>query len=148
MPCPVPPAVPDELAAHVRGIHHIAIAVASIAEARGIYETLGLRAHGQPEYVEEQRVNILVLMAGSQRIELVEPVGEDSPVTNFIARRGGGLHHVAYEVPDVAAALQRAKQAGLRVIDDQPRPGGHGTTVAFLHPKATGGVLVELVQSP
>ncbi len=147
---PTPPAVPgagELLAGHVLGLHHVAIVVPDLAAARGVYELLGLCADGEPEYVPEQRVNILVLRAGSQRIELVEPAADDSPVSAFLAKRGGGLHHLAYEVADVAAALEHCKREGLRVIDEAPRPGGHGTTVAFLHPKATGGVLVELVQA-
>lgn len=132
----------------VRDLHHIAIVVESIAEARKVYETaLGLDA-GEPEFVADQKVNVLVLHAGSQRIELVEPASEDSPVTGFLAKRGGGLHHVAYRVDDCAAAIAALEAAGLRMIDRAPRPGAHNCRIAFIHPKSTGGVLTELVQPP
>jgi len=91
---------------------------------------------------------VLVCFAGKQRIELVEPASSDSPVTNFLAKRGPGLHHLAYQVADVAAALEAVKKAGLRVIDSAPRPGAHGTKIAFLHPSAMHGVLTELVEEP
>jgi methylmalonyl-CoA epimerase len=130
----------------VRGLHHVAIVVPSIAEARRTYvDVLGLSAHGV-EHVADQRVNVLVCRAGSQRIELVEPAAEDSPVSKFLAKRGGGLHHLAYRVEDLERALARLRDAGLRLIDEAPRPGAEGTRVAFVHPSATGGVLTELVE--
>ena len=135
------------LEGYVRGLNHVAIVVAEIAEARKPYEALGLTA-GELEYVEDQKVNVLVMSAGSQRIELVEPAAEDSPVTNFLAKRGGGLHHLAYDVDDLEKTLARLKEAGVRLIDESPRPGAHGTRIAFVHPKATGGVLTELVEDP
>jgi len=135
------------LEGYVRGLNHVAIVVAEIAEARKPYEALGLTA-GELEYVEDQRVNVLVMKAGSQRIELVEPAGDDSPVTNFLAKRGGGLHHLAYDVDDLEKTLARLKEAGVRLIDESPRTGVHGTRIAFVHPKATGGVLTELVEDP
>ena len=135
------------LEGYVRGLNHVAIVVAAIAEARKPYEALGLVA-GELEYVADQKVNVLVMSAGSQRIELVEPAAEDSPVTNFLAKRGGGLHHLAYDVDDLEKTLARLKDAGVRLIDESPRPGAHGTRIAFVHPKATGGVLTELVEEP
>lgn len=132
----------------VEGLHHVAIVVPSLAEARKNYvDALGMRA-GTIEHVEDQRVNVLVCYAGAQRIELVEPAAPDSPVSNFLAKRGGGLHHLAYRVTSVALALERLKAAGVRLIDEQPRPGAHGTRVAFLHPSAANGVLTELVEDP
>ncbi len=140
--------LPTNLAPLVRGVHHIAIVVPSIADARKTYEgVLGLSA-SEPEYVADQKVNVLVTYAGEQRIELVEPAAPDSPVTRFLEKTGGGLHHVAYRVDDVAAAIAALKAAGLRLIDESPRPGAHGTRIAFVHPKATGGVLTELVEDP
>jgi methylmalonyl-CoA/ethylmalonyl-CoA epimerase len=113
-----------------------------------LYEgVLGLAA-GQVEYVADQKVNVLVLMAGEQRIELVEPVGEDSPVAKFIERNGGGLHHLAWRVTDLDQALGILKGRGVRLIDQEPRQGAHHTRIAFVHPKATGGVLMELVEDP
>jgi len=130
----------------VSGLHHVAIVVASIEEARATYvDVLGFEA-GEVEHVADQKVNVLVCLAGSQRIELVEPASSDSPVTKFLEKRGGGLHHLAYRVEDLAAALVRLEAAGLRLIDHSPRAGAHGTQIAFLHPSSTGGVLTELVQ--
>lgn len=132
----------------VQGLHHVAIVVPSLAEARRTYvEVLGLSA-GAVEHVPDQRVNVLVCHAGSQRIELVEPAAPDSPVNGFLQKRGGGLHHLAYRVADLTAALARLEAAGLRLIDRAPRPGAHGTRIAFLHPSAANGVLTELVEDP
>ena len=139
---------PESLAGVVRGLHHVAIAVPSLAEARAAYETaLGLSAT-EVEHVADQKVNVLVLHAGRQRIELVEPASPDSPISAFLAKRGGGLHHLAWSVDDVAAAIARLRASGVRMIDDAPRPGAHGTKIAFVHPKSTGGVLMELVEEP
>jgi methylmalonyl-CoA epimerase len=140
--------LPAELQGLVRGLHHVAIAVTSLVETRKLYDgILGLRAL-PVEFVPGQKVNVLVLFAGTQRIELVEPASQDSPITSFLAKRGPGLHHLAWRVDDVAAALAHARENGLQLIDQVPRPGSHGTTIAFLHPKSTGGVLMELVQDP
>jgi methylmalonyl-CoA/ethylmalonyl-CoA epimerase len=139
---------PEALAPLVCGLHHVAIVVESIAAARGVFEqALGLRA-AELEHVADQRVNVLVLYAGTQRIELVEPASPDSPVSRFLAKKGGGLHHLAWRVEDLQAALARLQSAGVRLIDAAPRPGAHGTRIAFVHPAATGGVLMELVEDP
>jgi methylmalonyl-CoA/ethylmalonyl-CoA epimerase len=141
-------AAPIELAPLVRGVHHLAIVVPSITAARKVYEeVLGLSAH-EVEHVPDQKVNVLVLHAGTQRIELVEPAAPDSPVSRFLAQRGGGLHHVAYRVDDIDAALARLKTAGVRLIDVEPRPGAQGTRIAFVYPQGLGGVLTELVEEP
>lgn len=141
-------APPEALRGVVRDLHHVAIVVPSIADARATYEAaLGLSA-GEPEYVADQKVNVLVCHAGAQRIELVEPAAPDSPVSSFLAKRGGGLHHLAWRVDDVAAAIARLEAAGLQMIDRAPRPGAHGTRIAFVHPRSTGGVLTELVELP
>ena len=132
----------------VSELHHVAIVVASIDEARKTYvDVLGFSAD-EVEHVADQKVNVLVCRAGTQRIELVEPASSDSPVTKFLEKRGGGLHHLAYRVDDLSGALERLEAAGLRLIDKSPRPGAHGTQIAFIHPSATGGVLTELVQEP
>ena len=147
----VPPesGAPEALHAVVSGLDHVAIVVASIAEARKTYvDLLGMRADDAPEHVADQQVNVLVCYAGTQRIELVEPASEDSPVSKFLAKRGGGLHHLAYRVEDLATALATLDRAGVRLIDTAPRPGAHGTRIAFVHPSATGGVLTELVEHP
>jgi len=140
--------VPKSLAPVVRGLHHVAIAVESLAESRKAYEqAFGLSA-SPVEYVEDQKVNVLVLYAGAQRIELVEPASPESPISNFLAKRGGGIHHLAWKVDDVAAAIARLEKDGVRMVDRAPRPGAHGTRIAFVHPKSTGGVLMELVEEP
>ena len=147
---PVPPAssVPPALRGVVKELHHVAIAVKSIAEARKAYETaLGLTAT-EEEFVPGQKVNVLVLYAGTQRIELVEPASPDSAVVKFLEQRGGGVHHLAWRVDDMAAALAHLKAQGIRLIDEVGVPGAHGCTIAFVHPKSTGGVLMELVQEP
>ncbi|MEL6430541.1 MAG: methylmalonyl-CoA epimerase [Planctomycetota bacterium] len=142
---------PDALAPVALGLHHVAIAVPSIADARGVYEdALGMVAKGGVEHVADQRVDVLVLFAGTQRIELVEPAAEDSPISKFLERSGGraGLHHLAWRVADCADAIARVQAAGAQMIDTAPRPGSHGTTIAFVHPRSTGGVLMELVEDP
>lgn len=143
-----PPPVPEALRGVARGLHHVAIVVRSLAEARPAWEqALGLSC-GAPEHVADQQVNVLVCYAGTQRIELVEPASSDSPVSRFLEKRGPGLHHVALEVADCAAAIRALLARGVRLIDAAPRPGSHGTTIAFVHPSSTGGVLVELVEDP
>ncbi len=142
------PNPPAALAPIVRGLHHVAIVVESIEKSRGVWErALGLSSSAI-EHVADQKVNVLVLMAGAQRIELVEPASSDSPVTNFLAKRGGGLHHLAWKVDDVARALELLKSKNVRLIDQAPRNGAHGTRIAFVHPSSTGGVLMELVEEP
>ena len=139
---------PEVLRGLARGLHHVAIAVPSLDEARGLYErVLGMRA-AAPEFVPSQKVNVLVLFAGGQRVELVEPAAADSPISRFVEKRGGGIHHLAWLVDDVAEAIARLEEAGVRMIDHAPQPGSHGTKVAFVHPKATHGVLMELVEDP
>jgi methylmalonyl-CoA/ethylmalonyl-CoA epimerase len=139
---------PSEIAALVAGLHHVAVAVPSIAEARGAYEgVLGFQA-GEPEHVSDQRVNVLVMRAGGLRVELVEPAAPDSPVSRFLERRGSGLHHVAYRVADIERALAELARSGVRLIDRAPRPGAEGTRIAFVHPQGLGGVLTELVEEP
>lgn len=142
---------PAAIRSIVLGLHHVAIAVPSIEAARGIFEgALGMVASAGVEHVADQRVDVLVLMGGSQRIELVEPASDDSPISKFLERSGGrsGLHHLAWEVADVAAAIAHVQAAGVQMIDDAPRPGSHGTRIAFIHPRSTGGVLMELVEDP
>lgn len=143
-----PPEVPEALRGRVRDLHHVAIVVASLDEARARWvDALGLAVEGEPERVEDQKVDVLVCRAGSQRIELVAPAADDSPVSRFL-ERGGGLHHLAFRVDDLARTLGELEEAGLRLIDRQPRPGAHGTRIAFVHPRSLGGVLVELVEVP
>ena len=141
-------AVPEALEGVVTDLHHVAIVVPDLDSARSLWvETLGLRP-GEVEHVADQRVDVLVCWAGSQRIELVQPAAEDSPVNGFLEKRGGGLHHLAWRVSNLDRAIAHLVDAGVRMIDEAPRPGAHGTRIAFVHPKATGGVLCELVEDP
>ena len=127
-------------------INHIGIAVNSIEASLPFYrDTLGMEFEGD-EVVAEQKVKVAFLAVGESRIELLEPTAEDSPVAKFLAKNGEGVHHVAYEVADLDAALAALEGEGVRLIDTKPRSGAHGTSIAFLHPKATGGVLTELCQ--
>jgi len=127
-------------------IDHIGVAVSSIEESIGLYRDSFEMAEQHRETVEEQGVNAVLLEVGDGHVELIEPLSPDSGVAKFIERNGEGMHHVAYQTDDIDSALQRVKAAGLRVIDEEPRIGIRGSRVAFLHPKATGGVLTELVE--
>ena len=127
-------------------IDHLGIAVRSIADSLSFYrEALGLELKGT-ETVADQGVTVAMLPVGETRIELLEPVSEDSAVARFIAKRGEGLHHICYEVDDLAAKLAELGARGVRVLDGYPRRGAEGKLVAFLHPASANGVLVELVE--
>ena len=129
-------------------IDHIGIAVEDLDGALTLFET----TFGMPvvhrETVEEQGVEAALLDVGENHVELLRPLGPDTAVGKFLARSGPGLHHVAYGTDDLESALESARGAGLRLIDEQPRVGIRGSRVAFLHPKSTGGVLTELVEAP
>lgn len=127
-------------------INHIGIAVGKIDEALGFWErALGL-SNVHTETVDEQKVRVAMLPLGESRIELLEPTSDDSPVSKFLAKRGGGIHHIAVEVEDIEAALLKLKSSGVRLIDEHPRVGAEGCLVAFVHPASTNGVLLEVVQ--
>ena len=127
-------------------INHIGIAVRDIEEAARFYtETLGLEVGGVEE-VADQKVKVAFLPLGEVRLELVMPTSPDSPVAKHIEKNGPGFHHIAYQVEDVAAELERLKAEGVRLVDEKPRGGAHQTRIAFVHPKASGGMLTELVQ--
>ena len=127
-------------------IDHVGIAVSDIDAALALYgDALGMPLVHR-ETVTDQGVDAALLDVGDGHIELLAPLGPDTPVGKFLARNGPGLHHVAYRVDDVEAALEAARTAGLRLIDETPRTGIRGSRVAFLHPAATGGVLTEIVQ--
>jgi methylmalonyl-CoA/ethylmalonyl-CoA epimerase len=96
--------------------------------------------------VAEQKVRVAMLQVGESKIELLEPTSEDSPVARFIEKNGPGIHHLAYEVHDIEAAIARLVAEGARMIDEKPRGGAHGTRIAFIHPKSSNGVLTELCQ--
>ena len=126
-------------------IDHLGIAVKSIAAARAFYEALGLKVTHE-ETVEHERVKTAMLPVGESRVELLEPTEEDSPVGRFLAKRGEGLHHVALQVEDIDAAMQRLKAQGARLISDDVQVGAGGHLYFFVHPSSAGGVLVEIVQ--
>ena len=127
-------------------IDHVGVAVEDVDAALELYRAafgLGLEHR---EMVEEQGVDAALLGVGDGHVELLAPLGPDTPVGRYLERRGPGLHHVAYAVEDVDAALNALRAAGVRLIDERPRTGIRGSRVAFLHPSATGGVLTEIVQ--
>jgi methylmalonyl-CoA/ethylmalonyl-CoA epimerase len=127
-------------------LDHVGIAVRDIDEARRFYqETLGLEID-PPEDVASQRVRAHFVPVGESALELLEATAPDSAIAKFVDKRGPGLHHVALRVDDIRAALADLKARGIRLIDEQPRPGAHHSLVAFLHPASTQGVLVELKQ--
>lgn len=128
-------------------INHLGIATKGIDEALKFWvDALGLE-NVHTETVEDQKVRVAMLPIGESRIELLEPTSEDSPITRFLEKRGGGIHHIAVEVEDINAALMKLKQQGARLIDESPRIGAEGCLVAFVHPSSANGVLLELVQS-
>lgn len=123
-------------------VDHVALAVASLDDALPLYERLSGASGSRPETLPSQGVR--VAFVGD--LELLEPLDADSPVGRFLARRGPGLHHIAYRTGDLRSELRRLAAQGYELIDTEPRPGARGHQVAFLHPRSTGGVLVELVQ--
>jgi methylmalonyl-CoA epimerase len=128
-------------------LDHVAIAVTSIDESIPVWEeVVGARATDR-EVVEDQGVEVVFIGTNAGRIELIAPTRPDSPVARFLDRRGPGLHHVCYRVPDIRAALHGVSAAGFELIDAEPRRGAHGHLVAFLHPVSTGGVLIELLET-
>ena len=127
-------------------IDHIGVAVEDLDAAIALYETsFGMKLVHR-ETVTEQGVEAVLLDVGENHVELLAPLGDDTPVGKFLAKKGPGLHHVAYQVADIDAALDAVRAAGLRLIDEQPRTGIRNSRVAFLHPAATGSVLTELVE--
>jgi len=127
-------------------IDHIGVAVEDIDAALSLYRDTLQMPLIHRETVEAQGVDAALLDIGGSHIELLQPLGPDTTVGKFLARRGSGLHHVAYRVPDIVRALSTLNAAGLRLIDERPRTGIRGSQVAFIHPSSTGGVLTEIVQ--
>lgn len=127
-------------------INHIGIAVQSLEASIPFYrDSLTMPFKGIEE-VAEQKVKVAMLQVGESKIELLEPTSPDSPIAKFLEKNGPGIHHVAYEVTDIEAAIVHMLQQGARMIDEQPRNGAHGTRIAFVHPKSSYGVLTELCQ--
>jgi methylmalonyl-CoA epimerase len=128
-------------------LDHLGIAVRSIAEARQLYESLGLRVVHE-ETVEPEQVRIAMIPAGDTRLELLEPTQADSPVGRFLARRGEGLHHIAMQVENISLTLETLKAQGVRLISDEIRVGAGGHLYFFVHPASAGGVLLEICEDP
>jgi methylmalonyl-CoA epimerase len=126
-------------------VDHIGVAVKSLAAAKGIYEQLGLKLSPE-ETVEAEQVRVVMVPLGETRMELLEPTSENSVIAKFIAKRGEGLHHVSLRVPDLAAAVERLKQGGVRLVSDKIKVGAGGHKYVFVHPSSAGGVLLELVE--
>lgn len=130
----------------LKKINHVGIAVNSLDEALPFYrDNLGMAFKGIEE-VAEQKVRVAMLQVGESKIELLEPLSPESPVAKFLEKNGPGIHHLAYEVADIKAAIARLEGEGARMIDWMPRNGAHGALIAFIHPKSSGGVLTEICQ--
>ena len=127
-------------------IHHLGIAVESLAQAKPIFEKLLGRTYDAEEIVAEQKVRVAVFPLGSSRVELLESTDADSPIGRFVSKRGQAIHHLALSVPDLQATLRKLEEGGVRLIDREPRVGAGGERVAFLHPSSTVGVLIELIE--
>jgi methylmalonyl-CoA epimerase len=126
-------------------IDHLGIAVKSLAQAKQFYEKLGLMPM-EEETVEAEKVRLSMVPLGESRIELLEPLSDDSPIAKFLAKRGEGLHHVAIHVDDLSATVERLKASGTRLISDEIKVGAGGHLYVFVHPSSAGGVLLELVE--
>jgi methylmalonyl-CoA/ethylmalonyl-CoA epimerase len=131
-----------------KGVDHVAIAVKDLPRAIAIYrDALGLDL-AEEEEVAEQHVRTAIFGRGMGRVELICPTTDDSGVARFLAKRGEGLHHLCIEVENIDASLTQLKAQGAPLIDESPKPGAGGARVAFIHPRGTGGVLIELRQGP
>jgi len=128
-------------------INHLGIATKGIDEALKFWsDALGLE-NVHTEIVQDQKVKVAMLPIGESRVELLEPTDDDSPISKFLEKRGGGIHHIAIEVDDIEATLKKLKAKGMRLIDETPRIGAEGSLVAFVHPSSANGVLLELVHT-
>jgi LAO/AO transport system kinase len=127
-------------------IDHIGVAVKSLTAAKGIYEKLGLIVSAE-EVVEGEQVRVVMVPLGESRLELLEPISENSVIAKFIAKRGEGLHHISVRVPNLEAAVERLRKDGVRLVADDIKVGAGGHRYVFVHPSSTGGVLLELVET-
>lgn len=127
----------------IKHISHIGIAVTDLEAGIAFYEKLGLKLESVEE-VPSQKVKVAFFPCGDTRIELLAPTAEDSPVAKYIEKKGEGVQHIAFAVDDLPAELRKAENSEIQLIDKEPRPGAHGADIAFLHPKSTMGVLIEL----
>lgn len=129
-------------------IHHIGIATDGVEDASQTWRHLLGLDSGHTEEVTNQKVRVCMLPLGESRLELLEAMSDESPISKFLTKRGGGIHHIAVAVDDIRLALADLKTKGAKLIDEMPRTGAGGCLVAFIHPSSTGGVLLELVQEP
>lgn len=127
-------------------LDHIGVAVESLEQGRGFYEALGLGAMTVEEVPSEKVKVGFFELANDARVELLEPTALDSPIAKFLDKRGPGIHHICLKVTDIRAAIQKLKAKGMQLINEEPRQGAHNCLVAFVHPKSTGGILLELSQ--
>jgi methylmalonyl-CoA epimerase len=127
-------------------IDHIGVAVKSLAEAKAIYQTLGLSVSAE-EVVEAEQVRVVMVPLGQSRLELLEPTSDNSVIAQFIAKRGEGLHHVSLRVPDLEEAVERLKKQRVRLVSNEIKVGAGGHRYVFVHPSCAGGVLLELVEA-
>lgn len=130
-----------------RTLDHVGIAVLSLDEAIPLWEGLLSSSATGREVVESQHVEIVFIGEGPSRVELLAPLRPNSPVAQFLERRGPGIHHVAFEVPNLVEALDHLRSEGYALVDEAPRPGAHGRKIAFVHPRSLNGVLVELLEA-
>jgi len=131
----------------ITGLDHIGIAVRKLGEALPLYESvLGLKVSGVHE-LKEHGVRVAFLNVGETRIELLEPIDEESPIARFIKKRGEGIHHIALKVANIEAILRRLKERGIILVDEKPRAGAESMKIAFIHPKSTRNVLIELCET-
>lgn len=127
-------------------VEHIGIAVRELEDAKKIYcDILGLELTGEMT-LPERGVKVAFLETGNTKVELLEGIGDESPVSKFVERKGPGVHHLCFEVEDIGQVLEELKGAGVRLIDETARPGAEGKLVAFLHPKSASGVLIEITE--
>lgn len=130
----------------IKGIDHVGIAVNNLNEALAVYEkTLGLK-HERVTVVDSQKVKVAFLQIGESRIELLEPISNDSTLAAFLQKRGEGIHHIALRVDGIEDMLKKLQNQGITLIDEKPRPGAEGGKIAFVHPKSMKGVLLELCE--
>jgi len=127
----------------IEKINHVGIAVHNLDESIKTYENLGFSVVGR-ETVASQKVEVAMIEIGESHIELLQPTADDSPIAKFLEKKGSGIHHIAVSVDDIEKALKEYEEKGIRMIDTVPRNGAHGTKIAFVHPKSTNGVLLEL----
>jgi methylmalonyl-CoA/ethylmalonyl-CoA epimerase len=130
----------------INKINHIAIAVRSLEEHIPFYRDVLRLEYRGTEVVEDQKVRLAVFGVGEVQIELLEPIKPESPISAFIEKRGEGMHHISYQVDDIEKQIDELKQKQVRMIDETPRSGAHGSRIAFLHPKSSAKVLTELTQ--